>query len=397
MTRFQTSRRTLLGAAPVLAAGLTASAAARQATPEPAASPAAGVAGIPAGEAFGEPVERFILANASGELVISVLTLGGVIESIDVLDRDGSQVNVALGLNTVEEYATVSPYFGCIVGRYGNRIAAGSFELEGETYELAINNDPNTLHGGERGFDKRVWTPTNVTDSSIELHYTSPDGEEGYPGTLDVTVTYTLTDDNAIQIDYEATTDATTVVNLTNHTYFNLSGEGSGPIYDHVLQLNCSNFTPVDDTLIPTGEIVPVAATPFDFTSAKPIGQDIRNMAYEQIVFGRGYDHNFVIDRPEGDTGLAPVATASSPATGITLEVESTEPGVQFYSGNFLDGTLTGSGGKAYRQSAGFCLETQHFPDSPNQPDFPSTELAPGDTYQSTTIYRFGVEAAEEE
>ncbi len=395
MSRFQTSRRALLGAAPVLATGLTATAAARQATP--GASPAAGVSGIPAGEAFGEPVERFILSNASGELVISVLTLGGIIESIDVLDRDGGQVNVALGLSTVEEYATVSPFFGAIIGRYGNRIAKGTFELEGQTYTLPINNDPNSLHGGERGFDKRVWTATNVTDSSIELHYTSPDGEEGYPGTLDVTVTYTLTDDNAIQIDYRATTDAPTVVNLTNHTYFNLSGEGTGTIYDHVVQLNCSHYTPVDDTLIPTGEIAPVAATPFDFTGGKPIGQDIRNMAYEQIAFGRGYDHNFVIDRPEGDASLVPVGSATSPVTGIRLEVETTEPGVQFYTGNFLDGTLAGSGGKAYRQSDAFCLETQHFPDSPNQPDFPSTELAPGDTYESTTIYRFGIEPAEEE
>jgi aldose 1-epimerase len=398
MTRFQTSRRTLLGAAPFAAAGLTASAAARQATPAPGASPAAGVPGIAAGEAFDEPVERFILSNPSGELVVSVLTLGGIIESIEVLDLEGNQVNVALGLNTVEEYATVSPYFGCITGRYANRIAEGTFELEGETYELAINNDPNHLHGGERGFDKRVWTATNATDSSIELHYTSPDGEEGYPGTLDVTVTYTLTDDNAIQIDYEATTDKTTVLNLTNHTYFNLSGEGSGPIYDHELQLMASSYTPVSETLIPTGEIAPVAATPFDFTGGKAIGQDIRNMAYEQIAFGRGFDHNFVIDRPEGDTTtVVPAARAWSPATGIVLEVETTEPGVQFYTGNFLDGTLQGSGGKAYRQGEGFCLETQHYPDSPNQPEFPSTELAPGDTFQSTTIFRFSTEAAEEE
>lgn len=397
MSRFQTSRRTLLGTAPVLAAGLTASAAAHQATPEPGASPAAAVAGIPAGEAFDEPVERYILSNASGELIVSVLTLGGIIESIRVLDRDANQVNVALGLSTVEEYATVSPFFGALIGRYGNRIAKGTFELDGQTYTLAINNDPNTLHGGERGFDKRVWTATNVTDASIELHYTSQDGEEGYPGTLDVTVTYTLTDDNAIQIDYEATTDATTVVNLTNHSYFNLSGEGTSAIYDHVLQLNCSSYTPVDDTLIPTGEIAPVAATPFDFTGGKPIGQDIRNMAYEQIAFGRGYDHNFVIDRPEGDASLAPVGRVSSPSTGIVMEIETTEPGVQFYSGNFLDATLTGSGGKTYRQGDAFCLETQHFPDSPNQPDFPSTELAPGDTYQSTTVYRFSTEAAEEE
>lgn len=395
LRKLATSRRSVL-AASLLLGTMPGRALSRQATPASQATPATGVAGIPAGEAFGEPVERFILSNASGELVVTVLTLGGILESIEVLDVEANQVNVALGLNTVQEYVELSPYLGAITGRYANRIAGGTFELEGETYELAVNNEPNHLHGGERGFDKRVWTVTNATDSSIELNYISPDGEEGYPGTLDVTVSYTLTDDNAIQIDYTATTDQTTVVNLTNHTYFNLSGEGTGTIYDHVLQLNASQYTPVDETLIPTGEVAPVAATPFDFTNPKPIGQDIRNMAYEQIAFGLGYDHNFVIDRTEGDTeSLVPVARAVSPDTGIVLEVETTEPGVQFYSGNFLTGSFAGSGGQAYRQSDGFCLETQHFPDSPNQPEFPSTELAPGDTYTSTTIYRFSAEASE--
>ena len=390
------SRRSLLGASLLMGATLPSSVAAQQATPAPGATPEAGASGIPAGEAFGEQVERFILSNTSGELVVSVLTLGGIIESIDVLDAEGNQVNVALGLNTPQAYLDANTYFGCITGRYANRIAEGTFELEGETYELATNNEPNHLHGGERGFDKRIWTATSVTDSSIELHYSSPDGEEGYPGTLDVTVTYTLTDDNAIEIDYEATTDAPTVVNLTNHTYFNLGGEGSGTIYDHELQLNASHYTPVDETLIPTGEIAPVAATPFDFTSGKPIGQDIRAMAYEQIARGLGYDHNFVVDRPEGDTdSLVPVARAMSPNTGIVLEVESTEPGVQLYTSNFLDGSIAGSGGQAYRQGDGFCLETQHFPDSPNQPDFPSTELRPGETYQSSTVFRFSTDTGE--
>src|SRR5690606_27201906 len=255
-------------------------------------------------------------------------------------DRDGRLVNVALGFSNIDDYVNLSPYFGCITGRYANRIANGQFTLEGETYQLAINDEPNTLHGGERGFDKRIWTPSNVTDTSISLSYTSPDGEEGYPGTLDVTVTYTLTDDNAIQIDYEATTDATTVVNLTNHTYFNLNGDGVGSILDHELQLNASNYTPVDDTLIPTGEIASVEGTPFDFREPKPIGQDIRNYAYEQLALGRGYDHNFVIDRSSPDDHeLIPIGRAKSPNTGIVLEVETTEPGVQLYTGNFLDGT----------------------------------------------------------
>jgi aldose 1-epimerase len=393
MTRtsaFQTSRRALLGATPFLAAGLAASAAARQATPAPGASPAAMAnQGQSFGEAFDEPVERYILANTSG-LGITVLTYGGTIQSIYVPDKDGRLASVALGFGNITDYVEKSPYFGCIIGRYGNRIARGQFELEGELYELAVNNDPNHLHGGERGFDKRIWAASNVTDTSITLSYTSPDGEEGYPGSLDVTVIYTLTDDNAIQIDYEATTDATTVVNLTNHSYFNLNGEGTGSIDDHELQLACSAYTPVDETLIPTGEIAPVTGTPFDFTTAKPIGQDIRNTSSQQIVFGRGYDHNFVVDRPSpDDTSLIPIARAMGPATGIVMEVETTEPGVQFYTGNFLDGTISGIGNRAYRQGDAFCLETQHFPDSPNQPDFPSTVLEPGDTYTSTTVYRF--------
>jgi len=384
-----TSRRTLLGASLLLGAS-PALARARQATP--AATPAGAPAGEPFGEAFDEPVQRFILANTSG-LGITVLTYGGVIQSILVPDRDGRLVNVALGFSSIDDYVNLSPYFGCITGRYANRIANGQFTLEGETYQLAINDEPNTLHGGERGFDKRIWTPSNVTDTSISLSYTSPDGEEGYPGTLDVTVTYTLTDDNAIQIDYEATTDATTVVNLTNHTYFNLNGDGVGSILDHELQLNASNYTPVDDTLIPTGEIASVEGTPFDFREPKPIGQDIRNYAYEQLALGRGYDHNFVIDRSSPDDHeLIPIGRAKSPNTGIVLEVETTEPGVQLYTGNFLDGTFAGAAGQAYRQGDGFCLETQHFPDSPNKPDFPSTVLEPGDTYTSTTIYRFSTE-----
>jgi len=370
----------------------------QHATPSPVASPAGtmGLNSVPFGDVEGEPVERYTLTNANG-MEVAVLTYGGVIQSIRVPDRDGTMANVVLGFNTLDDYVARSPYFGAIVGRYANRIARGQFTLDGETCQLAINNGPNSLHGGEKGFDKQIWTASegSATDGqSLVLSYTSPDGEGGYPGTLDVTVTYTLTGDNALRIDYHATTDKTTVLNLSNHSYFNLAGEGSGSVLDHELMLNASSFTPVDDTLIPTGEIAPVAGTPFDFTTAKPIGQDIRDGSSDQIVIGRGYDHNVVLDRPKGDdTSLVQVARVVEPTTGRVMEVETTEPGVQFYTGNFLDGTFAGSGGKVYRQGDGFCLETQHFPDSPNQPGFPSTELAPGEEFTSTTVYTFSTDA----
>jgi aldose 1-epimerase len=369
---------------------------AQDASPSPGATPAGtmGLSGEPFGEVDGEQVERYTLTNANG-MEVAILTYGGIIQSITAPDRDGAMANVALGFDNIEDYVAKSPYFGAIVGRYANRIALGQFTLEGETYQLAINNDPNTLHGGDKGFDKVIWTASEVESDdgqSLVLSYTSPDGEEGYPGTLDVSVTYTLTDANEIRIDYHATTDAPTVINLSNHSYFNLAGEGSGSIYDHELQLNASTFTPVDETLIPTGEIAPVADTPFDFTTAKPIGQDIRDGTSEQIVIGRGYDHNFVLDRDEGDdTSLVEAARVVEPTTGRVLEITTTEPGVQFYTGNFLDGTFAGTGGQVYRQGDAFCLETQHFPDSPNQPDFPSTELRPGEEFTSTTVYAFSV------
>ncbi len=390
LANFSTSRRSVLAAS--LVAGASARmASARQATPaSPSASPVAGQgAGEPFGEVDGQAVERYVLANANG-MEVAVLTYGGIIQSITVPDRDGAMGNVALGFDNLDDYVAMSPYFGAIVGRYANRIADGQFTLDGETYQLAINNEPNTLHGGDQGFDKRVWTASNADGTSLVLSYTSPDGEEGYPGTLEVDVTYTLTDDDELQIDYSATTDATTVINLSNHSYFNLAGEGSGTIYDHELQLNASNFTPVDETLIPTGEIAPVADTPFDFTTAKPIGQDIRDTSSEQILIGLGYDHNFVLDRSEGDDGsLVSASRAVSPQTGRVLEISTTEPGIQFYSGNFLNGAFGGPSGQAYRQGDAFALETQHFPDSPNQPDFPSTELAPGETFTSSTVYTF--------
>jgi aldose 1-epimerase len=348
----------------------------------------------PFGDVDGEAVERYTLtsANANG-MEVKILTYGGIVQSIRVPDRNGEMANVALGFDNLDDYVGSSPYFGCITGRYANRIARGVFSLEGRRWFLALNNGANHLHGGVKGFDKRVWAAEQVNDADgvgLALSRTSPDGEEGYPGALEVTVTYRLTADNELRIDYHATTDAPTVVNLTNHSYFNLAGEGSGSIYGHELQLTASNYTPTDEAAIPTGEIAPVAGTPFDFTQRRPIGERIRDASSEQIVFGRGYDHNFVLDRQNpDDTSLILAARAHEPESGRTMEIYTTEPGIQFYSGNFLDGTLVGPIGGVYRQGDGFALETQHYPDSPNQPAFPSTELRPGEEYASTTVYAF--------
>ncbi len=385
-------------AAPALVAG-AALGRAQEGSPvaSPGATPAGGTAGVmkePFGTAFDEAVDRYTLTNANG-VEVKILTYGGIVQSISVPDRDGNPGNVVLGFATVDEYVAGNPYFGCITGRYANRIALGTFTLEGETYQLAINNEPNTLHGGERGFDKYVWAATEVDDDlgrGIQLSRVSPDGEEGYPGTLTVEVTYRLTDADELRIDYHATTDAPTIVNLTNHSYFNLAGEGSGDIYDHELMLNAPRYTPTDATAIPTGELAPVDGTAFDFTQPHAIGERIR-ADEEQIILGRGYDHNWVLDRADfSDTSLLLAARVHDPASGRTMTVETTEPGIQFYSGNFLDGTIVGTSGKPYRQGDGLALETQHFPDSPNQPDFPSTELRPGEEYTSTTIYAFTVE-----
>jgi aldose 1-epimerase len=369
------------------------------AQPQPAATPAAqatpaggpGVSSEAWGEVDGQAVERYTLTNANGSSV-AILTWGATVQSLMMPDRNGALGNVALGFDNLEDFTTLSPYFGSIVGRYANRIALGQFTLEGETYQLAINNDPNTLHGGEKGFDKQIWTATGSDSAdgpALQLTYTSPDGEEGYPGTLDVAVIYTLTDNDELRIDYLATTDAPTVINLSNHTYFNLAGEGSGNILGHELQLNASNFTPVDATLIPTGEIAPVAGTPFDFTTARAIGDGIRDGDNEQILIGLGYDHNFVLDRDSDDHTLIEAGRVTDPDSGRVMTISTTEPGIQFYSGNFLNGAFPGTSGVTYRQGDGFCLETQHFPDSPNQPDFPSTELRPGEEFASTTIYAF--------
>jgi aldose 1-epimerase len=339
--------------------------------------------------ADGQRVDVFTLTNTNG-VVARLSSLGATLVSWTAPDREGRMADVVLGYETFEGWTNNAPFFGVIVGRYGNRIAKGQFALDGTTYTLARNNAPNHLHGGVKGFDKVVWTATEIQrpeGPSVQFEYVSRDGEEGYPGTLRASVVYTLTDRNELRIAYSATTDRKTVVNLTNHTYFNLAG--SGDILGHSLTLAADRFTPVDSTLIPTGELRPVAGSPFDFRQATPIGARI-DAADEQLRFGGGYDHNFVLNRQSSDLTLA--ARAVDPASGRVLEVRTTEPGVQFYTGNFLDGTIVGKGGQRYARRTGFCLETQHFPDSPNQPSFPTTVLEPGQTYQSTTVFALGVE-----
>ncbi len=333
----------------------------------------------------GKVVDEYTLVNAGG-VEVKIITYGGIITAVRVPDRDGHLRNVALGLSNLADYETKNPYLGSVIGRYGNRIAKGKFTLDGKTYTLVVNNDANALHGGLKGFDKQVWA-AEIVDGGVEMRYLSPDGEEGYPGNLDVTLTYTLSDDHALRIDYTATTDQLTVVNLTNHSYFNLAGNGAGSIYDHIVQINADSYTPVDATLIPTGEIASVAGTPLDFRAGRRVGAGIRS-SHEQVVLGRGYDHNFVVKREQAGT-LEMAARVYEPTWGRVMEVWTTEPGIQFYTANFLDGTLVGSSGGLYRQGDGFCLETQHFPDSPNQPQFPTTALKPGDTYQTTTVYKF--------
>jgi aldose 1-epimerase len=348
----------------------------------------------PFGElADGTVVHRHTLDSGRG-LVVRVLTYGGILQSIEVPGRDGRPVNVALGFADLDSYVRDnSPYFGALIGRYANRIAGGRFTLDGRAYSLPVNNPPNSLHGGTEGFDKRVWTATGAGGqdaAGVELAYTSPDGEMGYPGTLSVRARYRLTD-NELRIDYRATTDAPTHVNLTNHSYVNLAGEAAGSIEDHQLQLFAGHYTPTDATSIPTGEIAPVAGTPFDFTSPHAVGERI-DTPDEQLEYGQGYDHNYVLDRPPGAAGaLALAARVTNPSSGRVLEVLTSEPGIQLYSGNQLDGTLTGPGGAAYGPRAGLALETQHFPDTPNQPQFPSTVLRPGEVFESTTVYRFSV------
>jgi aldose 1-epimerase len=341
--------------------------------------------------ADGVAVEEYTLTNANG-MEVRILTYGGTLRQVVVPDRDGDLANVNLGFDNIPDYEAMSPYYGSITGRYANRIALGRFSIDGEEFSLAINNDPNALHGGLKGFDKVVWTAEEVESDeglAVQFSYLSPDMEEGYPGNLDVKVTYTLTDDNEILMDYVATTDKPTVVNLTNHAYWNLKGEGMGTIDDHVLMIDADSYTPVDMTLIPTGELAPVAGTPFDFTTSMAIG-DRNRSDHEQIQFGRGYDHNWVLNRPSyDDKTWMMAARLSEPSTGRVLEVWTDQPGIQFYAGNFLDGTIYGQADKAIRQGDALALETQIFPDSPNQEGFPNAVLRPGETYQTRSSYRF--------
>lgn len=332
----------------------------------------------------GTVVDIYTLTNASG-MEAKIMTYGATVVSLKVPDRDGKLDDVVLGFDNVRDYEEKSPYFGCIVGRYGNRIGKGKFTLDGREYTLAVNNGANHLHGGLKGFDKVVWE-AEYDGVGLKMHYVSKDMEEGYPGRLDVTVVYTLTDDNELKIDYFATTDKPTVCNLTNHSYFNLAGQGLRDNSGHELMLNADNFTPVDSGLITTGEIRPVKGTPMDFTTPTAIGKRI-NDDYEQLKFGGGYDHNWVLNKD--GKGMTLAASVYEPTTGRFMEVFTTEPGIQFYAGNFLDGSVTGKGGRVYKYRYGFCLETQHYPDSPNRPQFPSVVLAPGQEYKTSTTYKF--------
>ncbi|SDL30165.1 aldose epimerase family protein [Nonomuraea jiangxiensis] len=340
--------------------------------------------------ADGRKVDLYTLRNSHG-MRVNILTYGGILQSIQVPDRQGKFANVVLGFNNLSDYVNKSrtTYFGAIVGRYANRIAKGRFTLGGRTYQLATNDGPNHLHGGDQGFDKRLWTARPVKRPhgvGLELTYTSPDGEEHYPGTLRTKVVYTLTRDNKVRMDYTATTSKPTIVNLTNHAYFNLHGEGNGTILDHRLRIYASHYTPVDQTLIPTGEIARLKGTPLDFRKATTIGSRIDGKD-QQIVYSGGYDHNYVLNRHGRGLNLA--ARVVEPGSGRVLKVLTDQPGLQFYSGNFLDGTLRGTSGRLYPKRSGFTLESQHFPDSPNHRNFPSTVLRPGDVYRTTTVYAF--------
>jgi aldose 1-epimerase len=334
--------------------------------------------------ADGTSVDLFVLTN--GKITAKVMTLGGIVTEVDVPDRDGKLADVVLGFDNLESYLAGHPHFGALTGRFANRIAKGRFTLDGKEYKLAINNGPNSLHGGLKAFDKVVWKGEDVSGPdgpAVKMSYLSPDGEEGYPGDLSVSVTYTITSDDALRIDYSATTDKATPVNLTNHSYFNLGGPASGPILGHELMLAADEYTVADETLIPTGEIKSVRGTPLDFTTATPIGARFDQLSGDP----KGYDHNYVIRHDSRSPAFA--ARVYEPKSGRVMEMFTTEPGVQFYTANFLDGKLKGIGGVAYNKHQAFCLEAQHYPDSVNQPNFPTTILRPGSTYKQTTIYKF--------
>ncbi|MGA8431514.1 MAG: aldose epimerase family protein [Candidatus Sulfotelmatobacter sp.] len=343
------------------------------------------------GEHDGRPVNLYTLTNSHG-LELKAMNYGAIIVSLRVPDRKGQMADIVLGHDKFEGYVPNPPFFGALVGRYANRIANGTFTLDGKKYTLPKNDGPNTLHGGPNGFDKAMWDGEPVKGkNAVAFIYTSKDGEEGFPGNLKVKVTYTLNDNNEVVIDYEATTDQPTVLNLSQHSYFNLSGEGSGDILNTEMEINASRFTPVDSTLIPTGELRPVKGTPFDFTTPTKIGARIDDK-YDQLVLGKGYDHNFVLDQKNNGgkgNGLTLAARAYDAKSGRVLEVSTTQPAVQFYTGNFLDGTIAGKQGHVYQRRNAFCLETQHYPDSPNHPDFPTTTLRPDERFSAQTVFKF--------
>ena len=341
---------------------------------------------IPFGKADGKAVTLYTLKNSKGAEA-QICNYGGIVTSLKVADKNGNFSDVVLGYDNLEGYIKATPYFGCLVGRYGNRIAGGKFNLNGKEYTLAQNNDKNSLHGGLEGFDKVVWDVAKVTDNSLALRYVSMDGEEGFPGTLSVTAIYTLTEDNALRLDFSATTDKDTHCNLTHHSYFNFAGKGD--ILGHVVTINADKFTPVDANLIPTGELRAVKGTPLDFTLPTVVGARIGNDD-EQLKLGKGYDHNWVLNQ-KSVGALTHAATVIEPTSGRVMDVWTTEPGMQFYTGNFLDNTITGKGGWTYAFRNGFCMEPQHYPDSPNQASFPTTVLKPGQIYKNTIIYKFSV------
>jgi aldose 1-epimerase len=358
-------------------------------SPTPPSSPGTNVTRESFGTtADGKPVDVYTLKNANG-VEVRAITYGGIITSLKTPDKSGRPGDIVLGFDNMAGYETPAPYFGAIIGRYGNRIAKGRFTIDGKEYTLATNNGPNHLHGGLLGFDKVIWNAEPIAGrNAIAFSRASADGEEGYPGNLNVRVTYELTDKNELIVEYSATTDKATHVNLTQHSYFNLAGDGNGDILGHELMINADRFTPVSDALIPTGQLASVDGTPFDFRKATAIGARI-NQKDPQLVNGKGYDHNWVLNR-SGD-GLQLAAVVSEPTSGRVMEISTTEPGIQFYAGNFLDGKLTGKAGHVYSHRTGLCLETQHYPDTPNQPAFPATLLKPGQTYGSKTVFTFGV------
>ncbi|HAQ64319.1 MAG TPA: galactose-1-epimerase [Bacteroidales bacterium] len=336
-----------------------------------------------------DSMKQYVIVNKNGMKAV-ISNYGAKLVSLYVPDRTGVPGDVVLGFDSLPEYLTGEKYFGAIVGRYANRIGAGNFTLDGHKYQLPLNNGKNHLHGGDTGFHSRLWNVMMADSTGITLVYTSPDGENGYPGTLMAEVSYTLTDNNTLYIHYNATTDKPTIVNLTHHSFFNLKDGGHSSILDHVLTIYASHFTPIDEGLIPTGELAPVEGTPFDFTKGRRIGERI-DETNSQLAAGKGYDHNFILDRPESKDSLWIAASVFEPESGRFMEVLTTEPGLQFYSGNFLDGSQVGKGKVPYQFRTAFCLETQHFPDSPNKPEFPSVVLRPGETYRQVTAYRFSV------